>query len=167
MGCGANPNYFNVFERNHFVEGNTVVNYNTAQGANYNFGGGYLLASTSGGGAGGSSGAGFEELSMNTYTVFRQNRIDSNGGILIEDDSANILVECESHVYIFACVFVCCDAFCHRLHHELTMCPNLPIVSTIPANSIKQSDLQICVKNTTRNIFVRGNDASTTCPFAH
>lgn len=124
MGCGANPNYFNVFERNHFVEGNTVVNYNTAQGANYNFGGGYLLASTSGGGAGGSSGAGFEELSMNTYTVFRQNRIDSNGGILIEDDSANILVECESHVYIYACVFVCCDAFCHRLHHELTMCPN-------------------------------------------
>ena len=56
MGCGANPNRFNVFERNDFREGNTVVNYNTAEGASYNFGGGYLLTSTSGGGAGGSSG---------------------------------------------------------------------------------------------------------------
>ena len=46
------PNLFNVFERNTFVEGNTIVNYNTPEGASYNFGGGYLLTSTSGGGAG-------------------------------------------------------------------------------------------------------------------
>lgn len=40
MGCGANPNLRNVFERNEFVEGNSIVNYNTPEGANYNFGGG-------------------------------------------------------------------------------------------------------------------------------
>lgn len=124
MGCGANPNRFNVFERNDFREGNTVVNYNTAEGANYNFGGGYLLTSTSGGGAGGSSGSGFEELSMNAFSVFRQNLIQSNGGILIDDDSANILVE---------------------------------------ANTIRLSDLQICVTNTTRNVLLRGNEAEATC----
>lgn len=104
MGCGANPNLFNVFERNHFTEGNTAVNYNTAQGSNYNFGGGYVLASTSGGAANGAhSRGGFEQLSMNSFTVFRQNRIDSNGGILVEDDSADILVECELPFSFFSC----------------------------------------------------------------
>ena len=126
MGCGANPNLFNVFERNDFREGNTVVNYNTAEGASYNFGGGYLLTSTSGGGAGGSSGSGFEELSMNSFSVFRHNLIQSNGGILIDDDSSNILVE---------------------------------------ANTIRLSDLQICVTNSTRNVLLRGNEAEAACYF--
>ena len=124
MGCGANPNMFNVFERNEFVEGNTIVNYNTLQGASYNFGGGYLLASTSGGGAGGSTGGRFEGLSMNHFTLFRGNTIRSNGGILVADDSDNVLVE---------------------------------------GNTIEQSDLQICVTNTTRAVLVIGNSAREAC----
>lgn len=142
MGCGANPNYFNVFERNHFIEGNTVVNYNTAQGANYNFGGGYLLASTSGGGAGGSSGAGFEQLSMNTFTVFRQNRIDSNGGILIEDDSANILIECKPRILHVFCFFERCTARCYLLHNNQANGAH-PLATTWPSclfNDSRQFD---------------------------
>ena len=120
MGCGANPNMRNVFERNDFVEGNAIVNYNTAEGASYNFGQGYTLASTSGGGAGGSSGSRYEGLSMNMLTVFRDNIIRSNGGILVADDSTDILVE---------------------------------------GNTVLQSDLQICVTNSTRGVFLRGNNA--------
>ena len=93
MGCGANPNVFNVFERNTFAEGNAIVNYNTPQGASDNFGAGYLLMATSGGGAGGSAGGRFEELSMNSFIVFRGNTIRSNGGILVTDDAENVLVE--------------------------------------------------------------------------
>ena len=124
MGCGANPNMYNIFERNTFAEGNTIVNYNTAEGASFNFGAGYLLASTSGGGAGGATGKAFEQLSMNTFTVFRDNLIESNGGILITDDSTNILVE---------------------------------------GNTIRLSELAICVRNSTRNVVVRANDARTAC----
>ena len=120
MGCGANPNMRNVFERNDFLEGNSVVNYNTVEGANYNFGQGYTLASTSGGGAGGSSGSRFEGLSMNMLTVFRDNVVRSNGGILVADDSTDILVE---------------------------------------GNAVMESDLQICVTNSTRGVYVRGNNA--------
>jgi len=93
MGCGANPNLFGVFERNVFKEGNTVVNYNTPEGSNYNFGGGYVLASTMGGGGSDATQLGFEQLSMNSFSVFRENLIQSNGGILITDDSAHVLVE--------------------------------------------------------------------------
>lgn len=122
MGCGANPNIFNVFERNDFKEGNTVVNYNTAQGSNYNFGGGYVLASTSGESTTGRMHS--QRLSMNSFTAFRDNLIESNGGILVNGDSAGILVE---------------------------------------GNTIRESDLQICVANSTRNVVVRGNDARTEC----
>lgn len=121
MGCGANPNMRNVFEGNVFAEGNTIVNYNTPQGASDNFLAGYLLASTSGGGAGNATGAGFEHLSMNSLTVFRDNTIKSNGGILITDDSMDIVVE---------------------------------------GNTVMNSDLNICVTNTTRNVVVRNNNAS-------
>lgn len=61
---------------------------------------------------------------MNSFTVYRGNLIESNGGILVTDDSANILVE---------------------------------------GNTIRNSDLQICVRNSTRNVVVRGNDAGTEC----
>eukprot|EP00037_Helgoeca_nana_P001409 m.26704 g.26704 ORF g.26704 m.26704 type:complete len:622 (+) comp11832_c0_seq2:743-2608(+) len=91
MGCGANPNLFNVFERNEFIEGNTIVNYNTPEGASYNWGAGYVLASASGKITGGSGR--FEDLSMNAFTVFRQNIIRSNGGILVDNDAENVLVE--------------------------------------------------------------------------
>ena len=61
---------------------------------------------------------------MNSVTVFRGNRMRSNGGILVAGDSENVLVE---------------------------------------HNSIAQSDLQICVTNTTRSILLVGNDARTEC----
>lgn len=124
MGCGANPNIFNVFERNDFLEGNTIVNYNTPEGASYNWGSGYLLTSSNGGGAGGAASTRTETLTMNSFAVFRGNRIRSNGGILVAGDSENVLVE---------------------------------------HNSIEQSDLQICVTNTTRSIMLVGNDARTEC----
>ena len=169
MGCGANPNLFNVFERNHFTEGNTSVNYNTARGSSYNFGGGYVLASTSGGTANGApSRGGFEQLSMNSFTVFRQNRIDSNGGILVEDDSADILVECELPFSFFSCSVHFVRNSQDRIADESTSKQriNLTLFSfRFAANSIEQSDLQICITNTTRNVFLRDNDAQTVCAF--
>lgn len=94
MGCGANPNWRNVFDRNVFLESNTVVDYNTDQGSNANFLGGYQLASTSGGGAAGAAkGAAVPGIAMNQWVVFRGNEMQSNGGILITDDSTHVLVE--------------------------------------------------------------------------
>jgi parallel beta-helix repeat protein len=66
----------------------------------------------------------FEQLSMNSFTVYRENLIESNGGILITGDSADILVE---------------------------------------GNTIRNSDLQICVRNSTRNVVTRNNDARIDC----
>ncbi len=124
MGCGANPNIRNVFERNDFSEGNAVVNFYTPEGASWNFGRGYVIGSTSGGGAGGSTGSRVGDLSMNSFTVFRGNTIESNGGILIADDSSYVLVE---------------------------------------DNVIAESDLQICVTNTTSAVLVRNNRAALRC----
>ena len=99
MGCGANPNLFNVFERNDFVEGNAIVNYNTPEGASYNWGAGYLLSSSNGVVADSPGNPWFEDLSMNSFTVIRANVIRSNGGILVTADSENVLVEHNSIVH--------------------------------------------------------------------
>ena len=93
MGCGANPNWFNIFEANEFTEGNAMRNWNTAQGANYNWGHGYVFSTGSGGGAGGASGHRFEQLSMNMWLLYRENRVASNGGIWITDDATAVVAE--------------------------------------------------------------------------
>jgi len=93
MGCGANPNMRNLFESNEFTEGNALWNWNTAQGANYNWGHGFTFATGQGGGAGGSSGHRFEDLSMNMWLVYRKNKVASNGGMLITDDATAVVVE--------------------------------------------------------------------------
>jgi hypothetical protein len=88
MGCGANPNMRNSFVDNRFVEGNTVVNYNTLEGAFFgNTSQGYNLVTWKGGGAG------FEDLHMNMYLDYRRNTVESDGGIWITDDAAGVLVE--------------------------------------------------------------------------
>jgi hypothetical protein len=83
----------NLFESNEFTEGNALWNWNTAQGASYNWGHGFTFATGQGGGAGGSSGHRFENLSMNMWLVYRKNRVASNGGMLITDDATAVVVE--------------------------------------------------------------------------
>ena len=91
-GEGAQPSWFNAFTRNSFPEPG-VVNYATTEAlGGYDFGRGYNLASVSGAFDGekhNSPGA----LSMNSFNVFRGNRILANGGILIAGDSSNTVVE--------------------------------------------------------------------------
>ena len=68
-----------------------------------------------------------DALSMNSWTIFRDNQILSNGGILVEGDSKDILVEGNIILY--------------------------------PGGYRPGDDIGICISNSTRNVFLRGNDA--------
>ena len=91
-GEGAQPSWFNVFARNTFPEPG-VVNYATTEAiGGYDFGRGYNLASVSGA-FDGEKHSSPDALSMNSFNIFRSNRILANGGILVAGDSSNTVVE--------------------------------------------------------------------------
>eukprot|EP01043_Picozoa_sp_COSAG02_P002111 COSAG02_NODE_48_length_45421_cov_103.222100_4_plen_318_part_00 len=97
-GEGAQPSWFNQFSSNVFTEPG-VVNYATSDTiGGYDFGRGFNLASTNGA-------LDAQKLptpsgmSMNSFNIFRRNRILANGGILVADDSSNTVIEANTIEY--------------------------------------------------------------------